>query len=569
MLEDFCALKAEITASVDLQHKLDLAQRLHILAQDLSESERAEAALTLGRSLKDCDQFDAALETLETARMLYLNLGNPDGLAGVYYIIGYVKYAQGHYLQAMTFFRQALEQANTGGNTLIQAQVLNNISMVYSSLGDINNSLESQLKSLGLYRQAANGHGEATALSNLGVDYAALGEYEKALEFALQAQVIAEQLGIESLKAMILQGIGKYHLALNDDRAIGCLKQSCRMTHRSKDVRVMIEVMHELGRALMHQGRKDLAQRALRWAISLSSRSQRLHYEAEITYCLARLLLEHSDDESQTQTALGLLQDCLPKLEQVGDLSMVAKTYRLLSNAFEKTGQPDLAFEAVKTSLSFSDRQHEIEQQQRTLALTMQVSFNEATRQAELERSHRLELARLNEVLMRQSEELEREATHDALTALPNRRYLDRQLEEECVNIQNPETQLCVALADIDHFKKINDKFSHASGDAVLRVIAEIFRANMRGEDTVGRYGGEEFALIFPDTSKDVAEIILERLRKAVESYDWARIQPSLRVTVSIGLAQAEPHHNRIALMNIADTNLYVAKHAGRNRVIS
>jgi diguanylate cyclase (GGDEF)-like protein len=569
MLERFHALKTEIAGIDDPRQKLELSYALHILAQDLSEPERAEAALTLGRCLHDCDQFEAALETLEVARVLYLKIEHPDGLASVYDIIGYVKHSQGQYLEAMTFFRQALEQVNLSGNTLIHARVLNSISMVYSGLGDINNSLEYQLKSLEAARQCGSLRIEVDALSNLGVDYAALGAYEKALEFALQAFVIAEQLGIESLKAMVLQGIGTHYLALHDDRAMGCLKRACQMTHRSKDSRVMIESLHELGRALMRQGRSDLTRRSFRWAIKLAAHSQRLHYEAEITYCLARLLLEHPEHETDAQEALELLQECLPKVENVGDVPLIAKTYRTLSHALEKTGQQAQAFEALKTSLLWLDRHYNAEKQQRTLALTMQVSFNEATCQAELERTQRLELVRLNEALMRQSEELEREATHDGLTTLPNRRYLERQLEDEFVNIQDPEMQLCIALADIDHFKQVNDKFSHATGDEVLRVIAEIFRANMRGEDTVGRYGGEEFALIFPDTPKDIAETILERLRKAVESYDWARIQPSLRVTVSIGLAQAEAHHNRIALMNIADTNLYVAKHAGRNRVIS
>jgi diguanylate cyclase (GGDEF)-like protein len=141
-------------------------------------------------------------------------------------------------------------------------------------------------------------------------------------------------------------------------------------------------------------------------------------------------------------------------------------------------------------------------------------------------------------------------------------------LDSECEQVRILETPLCVALADIDYFKQVNDRFSHAIGDEVLRVIARIFRANMRVDDTVGRYGGEEFAFILPDTDKATAVIVLERLRTAVEHFDWASVHATLSVTVSIGIAESDQQQGRVALLNIADTNLYIAKRAGRNRTM-
>jgi diguanylate cyclase (GGDEF)-like protein len=568
MLEHFHALKTEINASSDPQHKLELSHNLYLLAQDLSESEAAEAALMLGANLHDCDQFEAALEALEEAQTLQRKIGNPDDLARVLDTIGNVKHSQGHYLQAMTFFRDALERVRVTNNILIQARVLNSISRVYNGLGDINNSLEYQLKSLEAARRCGSLRLEVDALSNLGVDYAALGAYEKALEFSHQAFVIAEQLGIESLKAMVLQGIGTHYLALHDDRAMECLKRACQMSHRSKDSRVMIEALHELGRTLMQQGRSDLTRRAFRWAIKLAAHGQRLHCEAEITYCLARLLLEYPQHETDAQEALELLQECLPKVETVGNVPLIAKTYRRLSEALEKAGQQAQAYEALKSSLLWFERHGNAEKQQRSLVLTMQHALSEGGRQAELERTQRIELSRVNQALMLQTERLERDATHDGLTGLPNRRYLERLLDSECEQVKTLEAPLCVALADIDDFKQVNDRFSHAIGDEVLRVIARIFRTQLREHDTVGRYGGEEFAFILPNTTKVTAATVLERLRLEIERFDWASVHATLSVTISIGIAEADQQQGRVALLNIADTNLYIAKRAGRNRTM-
>jgi diguanylate cyclase (GGDEF)-like protein len=564
-LEQFRALTAEIENHEQPQQKLELCHRLCALAEDLNDSERALAAFILGSALHDCDQFEQALQVLEAARELHQPAKN---LARILDAIGYIKYAQGEYPQAMNLFLEALVQAKSCGAVVIEAMVYNSISMVYCGIGDVNNSLEYQIKSLELYRQNGYRQGEATALSNLAIDYGETGDYTRGLECNHAALEIAQQHGFRLLEAAILREIGTQYLEIQDDRAIDYLKRASRKAHQIRSSRVMIETLHSLGRAFVHAERADLARRSLRWALQIAANSQREYADIEVAYRLARVLLEQPEQASDLQDALEMLQDCAPRVESIGDMRLAAQTYRALSSALEQSGQTAAALEALKTSVQWNDQQRATEGQQRTLALTMQHAFSEANRQAELERTQRLELARVNEVLMLQAEQLERDATHDGLTGLPNRRYLERLLDSECTQAATLEAPLCVALADIDYFKQVNDRFSHAVGDEVLRVISSIFRDNIRSEDTVGRYGGEEFAFILPDTDKTTAIVVLERLRIAVERFDWASVHATLSVTVSIGLAEADQHQGRVALLNIADTNLYIAKRAGRNRTM-
>ena len=174
--------------------------------------------------------------------------------------------------------------------------------------------------------------------------------------------------------------------------------------------------------------------------------------------------------------------------------------------------------------------------------------------------------------LQEKSLELERQATHDELTRLFNRRYADDYLERQIESASRYDRDFTIALADIDHFKQINDRFSHAIGDEVLRRVAEILVNRCRKTDVVARYGGEEFLLCFPDTNSDLAEQICGDIRTAVENADWSEISEEicthLYITISFGIAQAGNDTRRTSILSVADTRLYQAKNKGRNLVV-
>jgi diguanylate cyclase (GGDEF)-like protein len=172
-----------------------------------------------------------------------------------------------------------------------------------------------------------------------------------------------------------------------------------------------------------------------------------------------------------------------------------------------------------------------------------------------------------------QSEAYEKLSKEDALTGLANRRELTRFLSLEIERARRSQRPLCVVLADLDQFKAVNDEFSHATGDEVLRVVAQILKEGCRAIDMVARYGGEEFAIILPDTEMAEARLMCERLRDQVEKYAWNEIRPALSVTMSFGVVTAvvanesSPAINHNKLLDAADAELYNAKRAGRNRV--
>jgi diguanylate cyclase (GGDEF)-like protein len=160
-----------------------------------------------------------------------------------------------------------------------------------------------------------------------------------------------------------------------------------------------------------------------------------------------------------------------------------------------------------------------------------------------------------------------RMAITDGLTGLANRKQLDTVLSEELPRAQRHGRSLSLLMIDIDHFKTINDSFGHVTGDSVLRGIATALQKRVRPNDKLGRYGGEEFCLVLPETSLSSAVRIAEEMRDIVANQAFAAEGQEVRVTVSIGAAAANPIMTAEQLYAAADEMLYKAKNSGRNRV--
>lgn len=161
---------------------------------------------------------------------------------------------------------------------------------------------------------------------------------------------------------------------------------------------------------------------------------------------------------------------------------------------------------------------------------------------------------------------LERMAVTDGLTGLYNHRYTYERLEEEVSKAERYSRPLSLMMIDIDNFKGINDTQGHRAGDEVLVGVAQTLKDTLRSVDVVGRYGGEEFVVILPETSLYAASIAAEKIRAGIEALSCGK--RAIRVTVSVGVAEHEAGEAATSLVNRADALLYQAKRAGKNRVV-
>jgi len=187
--------------------------------------------------------------------------------------------------------------------------------------------------------------------------------------------------------------------------------------------------------------------------------------------------------------------------------------------------------------------------------------------------SHNLEESRLQVVQLQTNLDRAEEAgLRDDVTAVGNRRFFDACLAEEVERARRASDDFCLALADIDKFKRVNDRFGHLVGDRLLRLFANILVQNVRGQDKVARFGGEEFALMFPGARLVDAVSVVERIRLILESKQWS-IEPSGervgKVTASFGVARLRANESGNGLLQRVDQCLYEAKTQGRNRVVA
>lgn len=203
-------------------------------------------------------------------------------------------------------------------------------------------------------------------------------------------------------------------------------------------------------------------------------------------------------------------------------------------------------------------------------------SLREANRRMEEKSSQlngELETSRREIVSLRETvEEVERLALLDPLTQVGNRRFFDRTLKADMAACLASGADLCLALADVDRFKSVNDRFGHVVGDHLLKSFAEVLTLGGRGRAKTARYGGEEFAIILPGVPFPEARRIVEGLRKDLEGKRWVfgpHEQPVGSVTASFGLAKLAPGESVESFIHRADSRLMKAKSLGRNRVVA
>ncbi|RPH61974.1 MAG: diguanylate cyclase [Chloroflexi bacterium] len=179
-------------------------------------------------------------------------------------------------------------------------------------------------------------------------------------------------------------------------------------------------------------------------------------------------------------------------------------------------------------------------------------------------------LLRDNTENLRLMEQLQYMATIDAVTDVCNRRYLMQILNDEWARARRYDSMMALVMMDLDNFKLVNDTHGHLAGDAVLKEVAQICKRNLRDVDRIGRFGGEEFTMLLPETDLHGARITAERLRRLIAEKIVFYHGVEIRVTASFGVAELPPDKEATSItrfLKAADDALYVAKRAGRNRV--
>jgi diguanylate cyclase (GGDEF)-like protein len=493
--------------------------------------------------------------------------------------------------------------------------------------GDARSALASALALL----QSQSGSARLRLLLFVARCHGVTGDPVEALRAALQARALAVELGDAQGEAEALLDAGAAHQRVDEhSAAIGYFDQAERLLQSIDDPHLHHGLLRRMGVSCSILGRHDKAlgyiERSIAVLPAAAPAQDRMSSRNSLINAHSRRIEGAGKPESERQEAYGTLLPELAALirdaaaEGCNRIALLAranygtvlvKTARYaegidylekvvvdlaatglkgdigaakgsIGTAFLKLGEYERAIEVFRQSLDFLGAgliafqrevwdgiaaAHEALDQPREALAALKSARALEKKLADSSAVAHLEKHEVRSDMARVTAELAKLADEDSLTGLANRRAGERVLAAALEGAS--PAPLALLFIDLDHFKAINDRFGHAMGDRVLRECAQLMRQGSRAQDVAARWGGEEFLLMLVGADAARAGEIAERLRSAVERFDWSALHPALAVTLSIGLASSAEATGAGPLLALADARLYAAKSAGRNRVVA
>ncbi|WP_165795315.1 diguanylate cyclase [Deinococcus koreensis] len=491
---------------------------------------------------------------------------------------GYYRLHAGAYEEALSHLSQGLDIGVRLDDPGLQADCANYIAAVYNSLQDYAKATDQLALVLRLAREHRDHLREAHCLHNLASISYKNRDLAQAQQFVEQSLELYRNLGVVPGQDHALNTLATIAF---DRGQIELAAQSAQTAVEFAQITGNMSVMNLSlalsGKAAAHLGDIEGGKALLLQAIE-QAREEDLHVNAAWNhYELGQLLHSHQE----TAEARTYYERALMASQQWSMRDLELQAYQQLSELAAQEGRHEEAFNLYRQHHDLEREIHDQTAAMKTRSMMTQLEVERAKSEAQIYRLKTIELASANEALERvnaeksslvnmleeQSKLLERQLSEDGLTGLYNRRHIEGLLQHEFMEARVTRRPVSVAMADIDHFKQINDQFSHLVGDQVLRMVAQLFQSAVRNMDSIGRYGGEEFLFVFPNTLLPQAQNVCERVQDLVRAYDWSQIHPRLSVTLSIGVACEPTVANHEKLISVADEQLYRAKDQGRNQI--
>lgn len=552
----------------------ELEERLAAAGDDAA---RLAALVDLVSSLARAGNADRAMPLAREAEGLARKLGDDRTLALALCGIGACHYLRAEYTPGLEQSMRAFVVAEHAGNAEAMASALVSAAGCQYQMGAREEALQALYQALEVLEGAPCDRLAIRVHNGLGTILSDKGRFDDSEEHFVRALEIGERnedsvytplvrmnyAGMHHERGLVLERAGmkaearahyRAGIQLCEEASVGWGLEAFGRAYRDGMLGELYRELGEVERARL------LFAEVLRYA----TQGANPHQQAEALMNLGK-----------TYMAIGEPAQAREHLERAVELASVAKVQRLIVSGFlslaawhEEAGDIRQALDHHKRARTLQEELQRAELHATGTAHQIWMQFQQLRREVKSYREHAEVLVRDNGELATRVDRLVRFAHEDALTGLSNRRYLDMRLAEFVAAANEDGLRMCVGIVDIDHFKHINDAFSHGAGDSVLRVVAGMIGAHCREGDVSARYGGDEFVVCLLGARLDGAVKVLERLRGLVAGHAWADLPPDMRVTLSIGVTELDPGDTVASLMQRVDAALYRAKHAGRNCVM-
>ena len=500
----------------------ELSQSLH--HQKPYKQGSAASLIVLSFLNGEAGMLEASLSNSLEALSHIQDTSEPNLLVGAWYTLGWAYYYSGNYPASLEFGLKALKLAQS--NRLLEQEAWC-LDLVASTYKDPAEALPLYEEAHKIFEQLGDFEGQSRILNNWAYTLKELAHYPQALEKAKQSREMARKGGL---------------------------------------YRDVINVSATVGEILTDMEDYEQAQMILREAVLLFEQYGRDISSVYILVDLGEVYLRQNDlDRAEIELFNAL--DASHEMDMVNEQS---RCHQYLSEIFEKRGQFDKALHHYKIFQELRERTAGEGAAKQMAALRVSHQIENAQRDAEI---HRLQKEKLQNELdehKRIHAILEELATRDSLTNLFNRRHFLVLAEQEWRRANRYKHPLCALMLDVDHFKQINDQHGHAIGDKALTAVAGVIQSNLRETEIAGRYGGDEFVILLPETTLQNGARIAERISRAIKDHPIEGENGAIELTPSIGVAGTSTSKKVASLselLNHADKALYDAKKSGNGQV--
>jgi diguanylate cyclase (GGDEF)-like protein len=524
------------------------------------------------------------LELAQRAVEIALRHDDAQLTAEAYSKVAAHRWRLGEFEQSVVAGREAVQRWEAIGGPK-ECDTLCLLAIAYSELGLQEQAL--QASTLAFDKARANHYDlqMVRALNRIGVCFDRLGDHGQSEKFLLQSLGQARELAgidevmgaLNNLMATTISAFYHHRQRADAEQASAALqrsrqygRQAISLARRHADAYRLAVLQGNLGEVLGLAGDYEESYRVLQETVQHARQHGYRAVELRSRHNIGEVLMQ----QGRNDEAIEVLASTLAELAEHDQETTRMRVHSALYRAYKAAGrfEPALAHCEAYHALELQRSAQQSHAQARLMVNRIDVENalmdgERARLEAELQRLRSRELENEKRELEVRTAELQRDTLEDQLTRLSNRRRVDEDLPRLFGRASESAQPLCLAVADLDHFKSVNDRFGHAVGDSVLRTVAQIFRVKTRPGDLLARMGGEEFLFGFVDTPLQVAHDVCERLRLAVEAHPWEQLAPGLQVTISLGLCEIRGDDTPQRLIERADAALYEAKRLGRNRL--
>ena len=462
----------------------------------------------------------------------------------------------------------------TIGDKASEARALSLRAWCLLEIGRSQEAAEQAFDALRLAEATADRRSLSWSANVIGVIYWYCGQPRHALDRFGRALSLAHELDDPLLVGLWLINLGGAHAQIGEEaRLRSASADAARET--ATGIRLTEEALVLLERsgdrwsrvlAVLNLVGYELRQGAGGRAAALLDRAAAIGEVASDRIRIHRLELQGAVllDRGHVTEAIDSFREGLARAERKGNVVSIVEFLNGLADAHERQGDFRQALTALRRKETASALLVAERVQQRARLQEMLLGIRRLENEVAIAAIEKADIARSCETLQRRVRDLSADRLSDALTGIGNRRRLDEAL----ASLPSKEA-FAIAMIDIDHFKSINDRFSHVVGDEVLRAVARVLASDVRTHDVVVRYGGEEFAILIPGAPLARAVAACRRLRRAISAVAAIPGMPECRITASFGIASSAEAASPSDVLALADRRLYRAKRTGRNRVVS